>query len=102
MGDRVSGRVIEDLGKVKDAIGEWHDWEELASIAEKLEHGKDCRVRIELRSIAKRKHEHALALSERLRKTYVRNSRVPRKGAPVASPTIPRPPVWEATTVLAV
>ena len=26
-------RFVDDLGKVKDAIGEWHDWEELASIA---------------------------------------------------------------------
>lgn len=101
MADRVSGRFVEDLGKVKDAIGEWHDWEELVSIAEKLEHGKECPLRIQLRRTSRRRYVHALALSQKLRKTYLRNTRAPGKGAGGASPKIPRPPVWHATTLLA-
>jgi CHAD domain-containing protein len=83
MADRASStRFVEALGKVQDAIGEWHDWDELVSIAEKLEHGKECRLRIELQHNARRKYKHALALSQKLRK-------------------IPRPSVWKATTLLA-
>jgi CHAD domain-containing protein len=101
MADRASStRFVEDLGKVQDAIGEWHDWDELVSIAEKLEHGKECRLRIELQHIARRKYKHSLALSQKLRKAYLRNSRAPTKRA-VAAPKIPRPSVWEATTLLA-
>src|ERR1700733_12638987 len=74
MADQASGtRFAGDLGEVKDAIGEWYDWEELVFIAEKLEHGKQCGLRIELRDVASRKYKHALAISQKLRKTYLRS-----------------------------
>jgi CHAD domain-containing protein len=105
MADRASStRFVEDLGKVQDAIGEWHDWDELVSMAERLEPGKKCLLRIELRHIATRKYAHALALSRKLRKAYLRStrgsSRAPTKRS-AASTKIPRPLVWEATTLLA-
>jgi CHAD domain-containing protein len=61
-GGASSLKFIDDLGEVKDAIGELHDWEELVSIAQKvLDHGKECRLGTELKHIARQKYEHALA-----------------------------------------
>jgi len=94
-------RLIDDLGDVKDAIGEWHDQEELISIAEKtLDHKSGCRLKAELKRIAQEKYDHALRLAEQLRKTYLRSSRPAGKGHPSASRGIPRPEVWEATSLL--
>src|SRR5207253_6998095 len=69
-------KFVDELGKVKDAIGEWHDWEELVSIAQKtLDHRPRCGLQTELKRIAKQKYEQALALSQKFRKTYLRNDR---------------------------
>ena len=36
---------VGHLGQLKDAIGEWHDWEILVAIADDaLNHGKNCRL----------------------------------------------------------
>ena len=97
-----SSKFIDDLGEVKDAIGEWHDWQELVSIAQRaLDHANRCELLGELNRIAKQKYEHALGLAESLRKTYLRKSHSPKKGASAASPGIPREPVWEAIAMLA-
>jgi CHAD domain-containing protein len=62
---------VRSLGEVKDAIGEWHDWEELVAIArEVLNHGTKCQLLHELRRIADTKYENALALAETMRKKY--------------------------------
>ena len=91
---------VEDLGHVKDAIGEWHDLEELVGIASKLlYHGGRCLLLSELKRIAVSKYDHALTLALRLRKTYLQSSRPERKNA--AAPGVPRPPVWEAMARLA-
>jgi CHAD domain-containing protein len=95
-------KFVDDLGKVKDAIGEWHDWEELVALAPKvLDHGKSCGLITELRNIAKKKYEHALALAKTLRKTYLRSPRQPNKRASAASSTTPSEPVWNVTAMLA-
>ena len=95
-------RFVEDLGKVKDAIGEWHDWEELVSIAEKvLDHKTGCGLKAELKHIAGQKYERSLGLAQQLRKRYLRKISPFRKGASSASLKIPRTPVWEATSLLA-
>ena len=46
MEDHPSDRqLIETLGAMKDAIGEWHDWQQLLTIArEQLSHGSECRL----------------------------------------------------------
>ena len=96
-------KFVEDLGEVKDAIGEWHDWEELVGIAQKiLDHGNQCKLLAELKRIAGEKYEHALGLTEELRKNYLRNGHNKKKGASsAASPGIPGEPVWEAIAMLA-
>jgi len=62
---------IAALAKVKDAIGEWHDWEELVNIADKvLDHGRQCRLMPQLKSTTRDKFESALSQAEQLRKRY--------------------------------
>jgi hypothetical protein len=92
--------LVNRLGEVKDAIGEWHDWEELVSIAERvLDHGAQCRLLRELKDIARKRYVTALAEAEQLRKKYLgvtggnktRSSRSPA----------PAKPVWSAAMKLA-
>lgn len=63
--------LVDALGKVKDAIGEWHDWEELVGIAEKnLDHGTPCKLIQQLKATTREKYEAALSEAEQLRKRY--------------------------------
>jgi CHAD domain-containing protein len=63
--------LIAALAKVKDAIGEWHDWEELVNIADKvLDHGTQCRLMQQLKSTTRDKFESALSQAEQLRQRY--------------------------------
>lgn len=65
------GRFLQTLGEVKDTIGEWHDWNELAAIAAGvLPHGSRCPVVQHIRSTAKQKFAHALTVANAMRNTY--------------------------------
>jgi CHAD domain-containing protein len=97
-----SPQFVNDLVRVKDAIGEWHDWEELASIATaELNHGSRCGLVAELKRIAGLKYEHALALSQALRSNYLRSSHPHKNRSSAVSPGVPREPVWDAIAMLA-
>lgn len=99
-GDNI--RLIADLTRVKDAIGEWHDWEVLLSIARnELNHGNRCKLLLELKRITQRKYDRALALAHELRRNYLRGSHPQRDRASATSSSIPREPVWEAIAMLA-
>lgn len=64
-------RFVSALGEVKDAIGEWHDWEELVAIAsEVLEHGAQCKLVQQLKRTATQKFEKALSVTNKMRNTY--------------------------------
>ena len=83
-------KFLEKLGEVKDAIGEWHDWEELVSIASQLlDHGEECRLIRKLKSTSDSKYEHALALTADLRKHHLNlNGEHPQQGSsPAVQPT---------------
>ena len=72
---------VAKLGEVKDAIGEWHDWEELIGIATPLlDHGASCKVLKHLSSTSKSKYEHAISLVDQLQNNYLR-ARVTRRGS---------------------
>lgn len=74
-------KFVEDLGEAKDAIGEWHDWEELIAIANKvLDHGRNCKLTRKLRETADSKFAHALRVAENLRRTYLKTPSPARKG----------------------
>jgi hypothetical protein len=85
---------------MKDAIGEWHDWEELVRIASKRsDHDGNCLLLVELKRNAKSKYHHALSHTLKLRKTCLHGSNPKRKDA--ASSGVPRAPVWEVMARLA-
>src|SRR5262245_37020494 len=69
---------LEKLGEVKDAIGEWHYWEELIAIATQLlDHGTSCKLVKHLRDTSNSKYERALFLTNDLRSNYL-TSRMPK------------------------
>lgn len=82
-------KFVKDLGRVKDAIGAWHDWQELSVIAQEvLDHGTPCALRQELDRIVKRKYTDAMTLVQNFRKRYLRVNK-------------PGEPVWDAIALLA-
>jgi CHAD domain-containing protein len=65
-------KFIDKLGEVKDAIGEWHDWDELRRIAtELLNHGRRCKLLRELKAVRNTKYDRALSLVNGMRDTYL-------------------------------
>jgi CHAD domain-containing protein len=68
-------KFVEKLGEVKDAIGEWHDWEELIAIAgDVLDHRPSCGLLRDLKAISEQKYQRALQLANELRAKYVKAS----------------------------
>jgi CHAD domain-containing protein len=64
--------LLRKLLKVKDAVGEWHDWQELVAIAsDKLAHGYKCKLLDKIRTIRDAKYETALALATELRTAHL-------------------------------
>jgi CHAD domain-containing protein len=97
-GDR--NDLVVRLGEIKDAIGEWHDWETLIAIATRqLAHGARCRLLREFRTISRRKYERALSLTVRMRRDYLR----PSGRGQMARSMVRRAatPVLEATAAIA-
>jgi len=68
-----------DLSEVKEAIGEWHDWQELCGIATEVLHHSSCKLISELKATTESKYKHALQLTNRLRTNYL-NHDGPRRG----------------------
>ncbi len=80
----------EMLGEVKDAIGKWHDWTELSAIAAKtIEHGPGCHLLKEIRSKATEHFDHALSLSNAMRKKYLDGN--PHRAGRPAPVKLPQP-----------
>ena len=88
--------LIDTLGEVKNAIGEWHDWVDLIAIAEKLLDNQHpgCKLIRELRNVSEERYEQALSAAERMRKQYFPPK---RQGKPHESPK----PILIATDRLA-
>jgi CHAD domain-containing protein len=62
--DPADRALIETLGRVKDAIGEWHDWQQLLTIAsETLPHGSKCKLMPLFQKTTQQKLKHALAVA---------------------------------------
>jgi CHAD domain-containing protein len=71
---------VESLNSVKDAIGEWHDWEELLAISKEILAHSNCKLLRELRTIAEQKYERALSQAESMRRKYLRTDARKRYG----------------------
>jgi CHAD domain-containing protein len=101
-GDTTQKEFIDRLNEVKDAIGEWHDWEELGGIAKKvLAHSGQCQLLREIRKIADSKYSHALTQSQSMRKQFLGISEGARPRSSSHRSRIPAKPVWSATAALA-
>jgi CHAD domain-containing protein len=65
-------QMISTLENVKDAIGEWHDSEELVAIAsDLLDDGPQSGLVQQLASISNKKFEHVLAVTNKMRAAYI-------------------------------
>ena len=81
---------VAALGEVKDAIGDWHDWEELQRIADELlDHSPGCKIKGELKHICDEKYTSAVARAEDMRRKYLsRGRKDPTRAAVVTMKTI--------------
>lgn len=67
--DGSNAEVIGSLGELTDAIGEWHDWSELYTVASKLFEGtRRLFLLSPIRSTASAKLRHALSLAQAMQK----------------------------------
>lgn len=100
---RTNSRRVEaalqarSLGDVKDAIGEWHDWDELLAIAKELLSHANCKLLRELNARTERRYERALHSAEAMRKRFLRFSTDKRHSRSSSSTN----PLWSATAALA-
>jgi hypothetical protein len=79
LADRYDEDFVSTLGAVEDAIGEWHDWTELAAVAAKvLGHGHECVVLKQIHSNADTKLDQAISLAVRMRRKYLGIESKPR------------------------
>jgi|SRR5215469_1302959 len=88
---------VRTLRKVKDAIGEWHDWQELSLLAAEILAQEDkCSLVRQLKEMTQRKFTDALTVTESMRRQYFKVSlkKRPRTGR-VARPA------WEAALAIA-
>jgi CHAD domain-containing protein len=92
---------VQQLGEVKDAIGEWHDWEELVAISKTvIDHGANCGLLDGLRNIGDSKYKNAKVLTENMRKKFLRISDRKTKRSRRRAAFRPADPVWRATAAL--
>jgi hypothetical protein len=92
-----NGEFVNALGQVKDAIGEWHDWEELLAITKGvLDHGTECTLLRRLKEISDEKYRDALSKAENMRKQCLRISqgKSARGGCSRQNPCGPLPRIW--------
>jgi hypothetical protein len=65
--------LVESLGEVKDAIGDWHDWEELASIAQDVWDGRSDSLLKKLKQTSSKKYHLALSTALAMRRKFLRS-----------------------------
>lgn len=74
--------LVDSLGKVKDEIGDWHDWQQLAGIARDILNArKDKALLDEIDASAKQKLAHALSGANALRRRYLKSASPRRKAS---------------------
>jgi CHAD domain-containing protein len=77
MGQNSDSKFIAALEDVKDQVGVWHDWNELAGISSKaLAHAAGCPIAAQIRTKSKEELKKAVERANALRTQYLpRNSR---------------------------
>jgi CHAD domain-containing protein len=101
LGHNSDSKLTAELGDVKDQIGLWHDWNELAAISSRvLDHGAGCPIAAQIRSRTKEELKKALESANALRAHYLSSDsgRRPRRKGVV---TEIHPALLKATSRLA-
>ena len=89
--------LLRSLGDAKDAIGKWHDLHELSAIAAAvLDHAGRCAVRDQIESHAKNEFDHALAVSNELRRKYLQAQPARNESSASRIEILKQPAVLEA------
>jgi CHAD domain-containing protein len=71
LSDQADKKIVEALGKVKDEVGDWHDWQELAAIARQVLNPREDRTALKrIEEIGAAKLKKALAAANELRVRY--------------------------------
>jgi CHAD domain-containing protein len=94
---------VDLLGEVKDAIGQWHDWEELEAIAKEASDHQGCQLLKQIHLRAESEFRRALELSNRMRRQSLspRSHRSPRRSDKKSSLGIGRPALLSASALAA-
>jgi CHAD domain-containing protein len=71
LAERNDNKFVSALGEVKNAIGEWHDWQDLSELAKEVIHHPGRRLRQAIDRIARERFESAVASANRLRRKYL-------------------------------
>jgi CHAD domain-containing protein len=96
-----NSKFIKALGEVKDQIGAWHDWIELATIAKNaLKHGDECGLNRQIQLRTKTEFIKALKVANAMRARYF-NSETARHRGKKSLPRL-KASVISATSRLAV
>ena len=64
--------LIDILGEVKDAIGDWHDWEQLRSIGDEFLGESAGELVNKIKQITAKKFAHAQSSAMRMRQKYIK------------------------------
>jgi CHAD domain-containing protein len=65
-------KFVDAVDAVKDRIGEWHDWQELLGIAEKvLDHEVKCGLLKQIGQVERKKFKQALSMANQVRARYL-------------------------------
>jgi CHAD domain-containing protein len=84
------GDLVDRLGEVKDAIGEWHDWTVLSTIAnDALGKAESRSLEKQIDEVVKQKEQRAFELSNRMRNQYFEEGR--KNGRQSRGKGIPEP-----------
>lgn len=71
LAEKADKEILDALGKVKDEVGDWHDWQELARIAKGVLDPEEDRAALKkIEEIGNGKFKHALATANVVRSEY--------------------------------
>ena len=95
-------KFIDALGEVKDAIGEWHDWSELAAVAAEVlgDQGRDSFSK-RVASVVQSKSHHAFAVATHLRRQFFGMPQAKHQGRRTRRPKIKTPVLSTAARLAA-
>jgi len=100
--DDPDDEFVGALGDAKDAIGEWHDWSELESIAAGLlKHRSQCKLLPCIRSTVRQKLQRAISLSSQLKQIRLDTKESGHPGSRQKAPRLSEPVILASARLAA-